>query len=351
MKLTAKQVPAFIKAPLAQGVGALVYGPDEGQVHEFAAQITKAVVEDPNDPFAVVELTDEHIKAEPTRLSDELNAMSMLGGKRLVRLQSGSDKSGKLLAEIYAANPNPEAFLLVVAGELPPRAHMRQFFEKAKQLQALACYRDEGYALDKLIQQSFAEAGLRAEQGVVPYLSANLGSDRRMTRAQLEKMVLYAGDSKSLSLEEAMMLVGNHAELTLDDLSTALADGQWREVERILHKQLREGTQPIQILRSLQRYFQRLHLLKATMKQAGASADAVIGDCKPKIFFKQVPVLRRQLQAWDMTALERAQRLLVDAERAAKETGSAADASLQQLVFDVLAVFHRQRRARSNTAA
>ncbi len=344
MKLAAKQIDGYVKNPLSQGRGVLIYGPDEGAVREYAADIAKAVVDDPKDPFSVTELDEGALKEEPTRLSDELNAMNMMGGQRLVRLSAGSDKAGRLIAEIFDASM-PEAFLLVVAGELTPRNALRATFEKHKQLHALACYRDEGYKLDAMIKQTLSQAGIRYQPAVMDYLAANLGSDRRVTRSELEKIVLYVGDAGELTLEDAMKLVGNNAELTLDDLAEALADGNWRTVERVLHKQLREGAQPIQVLRSWMRYFNRLHVLKTTQIQTKTSDEQVIKDYKPPIFFKQVPVLRRQLGLWRAPWLEQVLVMINEAERAAKRTGSAPDAVLQQTAFDILSLFHRSRRS------
>lgn len=345
MKLNSKQVPAFLKNPAHNCSGALVYGVDEGQVREYAQAIARAIVADVNDPFSVTELAEDQLKTEPVALHDALFAMNLMGGRRLVRLEASSETTGKFLSEIFSETVKPEAYLLVTARELQARSILRALFEKENTLAAIACYKDEGYQLDALIQQRFREADIRADRAVTDYLSANLGNDRRVTLNELDKMILYAGDTRSLSLEEAMELVGNSAELTLDDLCAAVADSDWRAVERILQKLMREAVQPIQVIRALQRYFQRLHLLVNMMRQQRMSADQVIGECKPKVFFKQVPVLRRQLASWQAGTLESVLELLTQAERGAKETGASTEAQLRHYVTRILAIGYKQRRA------
>jgi DNA polymerase-3 subunit delta len=314
-------------------------------VREYAQSIASVVVADPKDPFSSAELTEDMLKNEPTRLNDELYALSMMGGGRLVRLDGSGEATGKLLAEIYDAGSQPEAYLIVTAGELTPRSTLRALFEGHGKLAALPCYRDENVQIDGLIAQAFRSHGIRAEREVVQYLAANLGADRQVTRSEIEKIVLYCGEGAELTLAEAIDLVGNSAELTLDDLCNALADGNIRGVDRIMQKLVRENTQPIQILRALQRYFLRLHLAAAKMKQQGISADQVINDMKPKVFFKQVPILRRQLMTWSLTMLESALLMLTKAEQASKETGSSPEAQLQHYSTQILALLYKNRKS------
>lgn len=345
MKLTSKQIPAFIKAPTKECWGVLIYGPDEGQTREYARDIAKTVVADPQDPFSSVELSEESLKAEPTRLHDELFAMSMMGGDRLVRLAADGEAVGKLVSAVYADNTKPEAYLIVTAGELTPRSALRALFEGHAKLAALPCYKDAGYQIDALIAQTFRTHNIRAEREVTQYLAANLGSDRRVTLSELDKIALYCGDGAQLSLDEAIDLVGNSAELTLDDLCNALADGNIRGVERILQKLLRENTQPIQILRALQRYFLRLQLAASMMQQQRMTADQAIQQLKPKIFFKQVAILRRQLGLWKLPMLERVLVMLTRAEQASKATGSAPEAQLQHYCTQILSLLYKSRKA------
>lgn len=345
MKLTSKQIPAFLKAPTKDCWAVLIYGPDEGQVREYARDIAKISVKDPNDPFSAIEMSEDSLKQEPTRLHDELFALNMLGGERLVRLDASAESTGKLLTEIFDEKTKPEAYLIVTAGELTPRSSIRALFEKHDKLAALPCYKDEGYQLDNLINQKLREGNIRAEREAIQYLAANLGSDRRVTLSELDKIVLYCGEGGQLSLEEAIDLVGNSAELTMDDLCNALADGNIRAVDRVMQKLLRENTQPIQILRALQRYFQRLHVASITMQQQRKTADQVIQDMKPKVFFKQVPILRRQLGMWRPAMLEQVMLMLLRAEQASKETGSVPEAQLQHYSTQILALLYKSRKA------
>jgi DNA polymerase III delta subunit len=97
----------------------------------------------------------------------------------------------------------------------------------------------------------------------------------------------------------------------------AVADRNLAALEQSLSVVLREGTSPVTYLRALQRYFNRLYSIQSQVAQ-GMSADNVIANLKPKVFYKHVPILTRHVQQWSAEAVVKALRLLIAAELACK---------------------------------
>ena len=91
MKLDKAKLDRVLKSP--DSIGALLfYGPDEGLAHEYAGLAQKAVLGGAgDDPFRLAELTPDDLKGDGARLADELNAISMLGGRRVVRIAQASN--------------------------------------------------------------------------------------------------------------------------------------------------------------------------------------------------------------------------------------------------------------------
>lgn len=345
MKLTYKQVAGFLKAPLNNCVGVLLYGPDSGLVLEHAKTVRNSAVSDPKDPFSTAELTDSIIETNPAALADELFAFNMLGGKRLVSLRTEEESIPKIIEEIYMGDSLPEAYFLVTAGELGPRSSLRAFFEKHPKLAALPCYRDESIQIDGLIMTAFKSANIKANREVVDYLADHLGNDRGITRQELQKILLYVGDTGALSLEEAEALIGNFAERTMDDFCTALADGLAADTDAVMQKILQENVQPVVVLRSINRYFQKLHNLHAQMQAGGVSIDQVIENLKPKVFYKQLPILKRHVLTWKPVRIEKALAIVLKAEQATKESGNVAEIQLQQAILALLSLASVAKRS------
>ena len=92
MKLTYRDVDAQVKKLSSHYLAVLVYGPDEGLVRERSIKIAKQVVEDLQDPFLVANIDADKLKSEPGLLSDEVAAISMMGGRRVIRIEGANEK-------------------------------------------------------------------------------------------------------------------------------------------------------------------------------------------------------------------------------------------------------------------
>lgn len=323
MKLTGAKAEGFLKAPDAAIRVVLVFGPDSGLVRERVTRLIKGVVADPNDPFRVAELTPAILKDDPARLADEAAAMALTGGRRVVVVRDAGDSVASLF-QGFLTNPMGDALVVVEAGELGPRSSLRKLMEGADNGAALASYADEGGSLSHVIQEELRAASLTAESDALAFLMDHLGGDRRLTRAELQKLTLYMGGPGRVRLEDAVACIGDTASLSMDDLSLATADGDHATAQRVLDRLFREGTHAVAVLRALSRHFQRLHYAAGLMAQ-GKSADQAMAALKPPVIFKAADRFRRQLGRWPADRAGRALEVLIETEADCKTTGMPAE--------------------------
>ncbi len=323
MKLSGNRTESFLKAPDAAARVILVYGPDAGLVKERIARLTKGVCPDVDDPFRIADLTTAGLKDDPARLSDEAAAIAMTGGRRVGRLHDAADGITQILHG-FLDNPTGDALVLLEAGELSPRSTLRKLVEAASNAVALPCYADEGGSLEAVIHESLRAQGLTAEPDAVAWLAEHLGGDRLLTRSELEKLALYMGGSGRVRLEDAAACIGDTAALSLDDLTTACAEGDHAAAQHSLERLYREGTSPIAVLRSLQRHFLRLHLAAGAMSH-GKTPDQALAVLRPPPHFRLAEHLRSQLIRWPAERLSLALDLLLNAEIDCKSTGMPAE--------------------------
>jgi len=316
MKLAAKQIESFIARPDAAVLGVLLYGPDLGLARERAGRLKKWALAGNDDPFAYSEFEEPKLLEDPARLSDELGAISLMGGRRCLMIRSASDKLTKIIESALSAFHH-DMFVIVVADDLNARSSLRALFEKEPMLAALPCYKDEARDVSELVRSSLASAGIRVDREVVEHLAGQLGNDRFVTRQELEKIITYVGDSGALSLEEARLLTDYNRDTELDEVVNALADRNLAQMDKALSNLLREGATPIAYLRALQRYFNRLYVMRARV-ESGDSVEMVIDSARPPIFFRQKPIMSRHLNSWNTASIARALALLVEAELAVK---------------------------------
>tara|TARA_R110000868_G_scaffold7354_16_gene40090 strand:+ start:1495 stop:2523 length:1029 start_codon:yes stop_codon:yes gene_type:complete len=335
MKVPPARAEAFAAAPPDDIRAILIYGPDLGLVRERAESAARAVAGSLTDPFNIVEFTPAALKDEPSRLTDEACAMSMMGGRRVVRLRDATDAVAGAAADAIAAEGG--ALMIVEAGDLNPRSKLRALFEKSDGTAAIACYMDEGAGLDDLVRKSLADAGLQAGRDVVTWIAGNLGSDRMVSRMELEKLTLYAAGQSEITLEDAQAVIGDAAAVTLDDVVYASTGGNLKGLTVALARARFEGVAAIAILRAASRHLSRIEEAVSAMA-AGASPDTAMKGLRPPVFFKQQNSFRSQIQRWRPQTLSRARAELIQAEIDCKSTGMPDDAVCERALMRLAAM-------------
>lgn len=339
-KANRHQIRSALKA-LDPGMrGVLLFGPDEGLVRERAEIFARQVVEDPSDPFRVARLTPETIKAEPSQLADEMAAISMLGGRRLVRLEGAQD--GQTDAVAAATAIDGDTLLVATAGELPPRSKLRKLFEQSKHLLAIGCYPEEGRDLAAFLRETLEEAGLRASADALDYLAGSLGGDRQVMRRELEKLILYkgGGGDRTVTLEDARDCVGDSAARSLAEIAEAVTGGRTGRLDRLLDAAFATGESPVAVLRVVSRRLQQLHLLRGYMA-GGQTAAKAAERLTPRLFFKERDGVLRDAEAWSAPRLSAALARLQDAEADCKSTGMPAEAICARTCLQLAAARRR----------
>lgn len=334
MKLTWKDIEPFVKKPDAKARAILIYGPDDGLVKERSAAIGKSVVEDLNDPFNVAVLSADGLSDDPARLNDEANAMSMMGGSRLIRIEDSTDKLTVLLKD-YLADPSRDNLVVLEAGELGPRSSLRALFEKSPNAAAVPCYVDDEKGVGNLIRQTLSAGGYSIQADASAWLAQNIAGDRLRVRAEIDKLMIYMGDvSKTVKLEDAMAACGEAGDQSMDDLLYAIGAGRTEAALKAYTKLLGEGVAMISILRSLQGHFRKLHYIKSLMND-GAGADEAMKKLQPPIFFKNIEPFKAQLRKWGDDRLLSILGRLNQVEAQSKQTGTPVETLGSQVILSL----------------
>ncbi len=334
MKLTWKQIEPFVKNPDPAARVILIYGPDSGLMRERASVIGKTMVEDLNDPFNAVTLSTAILGDDPARLSDEANAMSMMGGRRLIRVEDASDKLTTLIAD-YLAEPNDNALIILEAGDLGPRSSLRKLCEKEPNAAALPCYIEDERGVAQIIRTTVQEASKSIDNDAVQFLAANIAGDRGRVRSELSKLLLYKGaEAGAITLEDARAACGEAGDQNLDDLIYNAAGNNPENALRIYNRMMEEDVPFIVILRSLQNHFRRLHLVKTLIEQ-GQNADQAMKALQPPVFFKQADAFRAQAGRWSSKNALGVLSRLMEVEAACKQTGAPTETLCAQAVLGI----------------
>lgn len=338
MKIQPRQIDGFLKKPDAAARAILIYGPDEGLARERLAILGKSVVADLNDPFNVAQLTGDMLEADKARLSDEANAMSMMGGARLIRIDGAADALTTLLKD-YLKDPSPHNLVVLHGTDLGTRSSLRKLFETAPNAAAIPCYAASQGDIASLVRQELQAAGFGIDSDAAQWLSQQLTGDRGLARNEIEKLSLYLANEApgtKASLADVQACCGQGGALSLDDLIYATGGGNPDMALRSFRQLMDEGMPPVVIHRSLQNHFRRLHLTRSMM-EGGRSMGEAMESLNPKVFFKWETPFREQVGKWSMARLEMVLARLAQLEADCKKTGVPDETLTAQAILSLAA--------------
>jgi len=335
MKLSANQLSGFLQNPPPSVRVILIYGPDTGLVSERAEQLAARLVRDKSDPFCVSSLTGASVNEDPARLYDEAAAMTLGGGRRLIRVQHALDGNAASVAKLIADPPNCDSVIVIEAGDLEKKSKLRAACDTDSPLcAAVPCYLEDAAGRQRTIAAMLDAEKLAASRDVIRLLADILPPDRLALRSEMDKLALYAMGQKEVTLDDVRAIITDAGGAEIDDLVQAAASGDPRRAATLLDHLLAEQTSPIALLRGMQRHLMRLQLARAHMAN-GAGAGEALKKLSPPVFWKVAEAMTKQLGRWPLERLELRLAQLAEAEAACKRTGTPDTALVSQLFLSM----------------
>ena len=284
----------------------LIYGPDRGLVSERAAALAAVSGVDLNDAFSVVKLDAGEIGGQPGRLIDEMNAIGLFGGDRLVWIRNaGSEKGVSDALDILAKMPAGPSTLIIEAGDLKKGAALRKAAESSAAAVAIACYADDGRALQALIDQELASEGLRISSTARARLMETIGGDRLASRNEVRKLALYCRGKEMIEEQDVEEIVGDASAISTDDAIDAILKGDKEGFLHAIQKIVSSKTPVFLVLQGCLRQFQLLELMRAEMDEKRAPAGQAMATLGRHLHFRRKPIVENALKTWTSPAIRR----------------------------------------------
>lgn len=310
-ELKAGEVDRFLRSPDKAKVLYLVYGPDRGLVSERAEILARSTGVDLADSFSTIKLDANELAGDPVKLIDETYTVGMFGGDRLIWIRNtGNQKDVAANIETILKDPPEGVKLIVEAGDLKKGTGLRATVEKSATGITLPCYSDNAGALNSLIDATFSETGQRLSLDARRYIQEHIGGDRRASRGELEKLVLYAHGEEEITLDMARACIGDASATSFDDVVDAVITGKLDEFDEAMQAFISAGSNPQPLLAAAIRQFHQLDLLRADMDKGGQSASAVVASAKPPVFFARRKTVELALSRWSGQGIRHALRRL-----------------------------------------
>lgn len=331
--IKAYQAANFLKTADPNISAILFYGTDVGMISEYAkdAASNYAGLEDP--PGEIIRILDRDLDENPDRLAVECQTLPMFGGRKVIRTETGKRINTTTLKALLEPD-KPEAILIVEAGNLKPTDALRKAFEKLPYAAAVACFPDDARDLTSLIEETLGRFKLTAHPEVIEALKTRLGADRTLSRAELEKLALYCSGRREVILEDVEAIVDDAAELALDRVINAAADGDRKRASFEFARATQSGVNPQMIILAIQRHFDRLHRLRTAVDQGRSQEDA-LRALRPPLHFKMKDRVKNQTRAWSAKQLTIALGTIAKAAKSARRNTPLETVIAERLLLNL----------------
>lgn len=326
------QVESYCKNPNLDIKAVLVYGANEGLVHEYAGRFAKTVVADIKDPFAVVNLDWGEIKRDIGQLVGEYNAQSLMAGRRVIWLKDGDNDLTKAIQSFIEESKSNNLLVVQGGSGLNSRSSLVNYFNNEKFLASVACYEDREIDIATSVKQKLAEQQMTYTREAFELLCSRMSNDRMSNINEIEKLVTYAGVSRHFEIDDVRKVVFDASVSLVDDLCFYVFSGQKFKSLRAVKNLLNEGVEEIQIIRSMARHVNMLLEGKSLTEGGITSTDAIKKVLSKRLFYRY-DMGAMQISGWSKDKLFDAQELLYKAERDCKTTNFPTIEILNYLVL------------------
>ncbi len=318
----------FLARPPGDVRVVVIWGRDRGGVRERADGLAKKVCDNPDDPFDAALLTEADVDADGARLADELCAISMLGGRRLVRLRltgekPAVDRAAAEAVKVHAEGGyNPDAFFLIEAGALERGSALRKAAEGLKAgAVSIPVYEDEVGDVARFVREALAVDRVGLTPEALDVFVNRLPKERGVARQEIERLVLYLGPGSGVTAGPGDLTdyLGVEPEASLFDAAADAFSGRAAQAHSALRRARAEGEDGPAAVRAISAHLNRL---RRALILVGAGASPAEAAKSSGVFWKQEREFTRQLRSWSLDALDRLQGEVSDADRACKSSGS-----------------------------
>jgi DNA polymerase III subunit delta len=305
----------------------LIYGDDEGLVAERAEKFARAVTGTDGDHLR---LDPAVLSENPGRIADEAHAIPMFGGKRAISIRIAGNRSLEKALEEILDNPPVDSWVIVIAGELRKSSPLRKLGETHARAWAIPCYADSDRDLDKIIDEETRNAALTIAADARTALKGLIGSDRLISRSEVQKLCLYAADKGAITLDDVRAVVGEASAFAVDETIDALAEGNAAALDRGYRRLISSGTPGVVIAGAALRHFNFLQKARARM-DSGEQPESLVRRAVPPIYpFSRQNSVAKQIERWSAARVERALNGLDQAMLDSRLHGNLSDEVIGQ---------------------
>jgi DNA polymerase III subunit delta len=281
----------------------LFYGENLGLKNDFKKLIKFNAPEN-----RILNFNQEEIIKNQERFMSEISNLSLFEKKKIYFINNCNDKILEFIKENEKVVNNKLIYLF--SNILDKRSKLRNHFEKLKNIAIIPCYTDNEIAIKKIILNKLKGfKGLSTEN--VNLIIDNCNFDRVKLNNELSK-IKTCFENKNIEKDLLESLLNDKINDDFNFLKDEALSGNKIKTNKLLSDTIIDPDKNVYYLAIIN---QSLKKLNDTSKMAEQiSIDEAINVIKPPIFWKEKPILKRQLLKWNSKKIKKVQEATYNLE-------------------------------------
>ena len=274
----------------------LVYGENEGLKREVIQNLQK------NFNGNIDNYDEAQILVDKELFYEKIFNQSLFEKEKIVIVNRCSEKIYDIIENILEKKISHTKIILN-ANLLEKKSKLRNLFEKNKELVIVPTYKDASVGLLEIARKFFYNYKISVSQEAINLLVNRCNGDRGHLKSELDKVLIYMHGKKNINLEEIYKLTNLSENFSINELVDNSLSKNYQKISEIINESNYKLEDGMIILRTfLQRAKRLLNIYEK--QDNNINFDSLINDYKPPIFWKDKPVVKKQLENWSKSKIK-----------------------------------------------
>ena len=306
----------------------LVYGENQGLKKEIIDTIKF------KDSGKEIKYEETQILANKLFFFNEIKNRSLFDENKIYLIERCTEKISDIVFEVI--NSKIDDLIIINCGNLEKKSKLRNFVEKSENAAIIPTYKDNSQSLVNIAKSFFTEKKIDISYETINLLVNRCNGDRGNLKQELKKISNYIIDKKIISLKEISILTNLSENYSASELVDATLSKNLKKTQEILDENNYSQEDTFLVLRVfLHKSKKILNLIENIDKET--NIEKVIADYKPPIFWKDKPIIKKQLQLWSFKTINELIYKLNDIEIKVKKNNTTSLILMKNFIYEVAA--------------
>ena len=274
----------------------LIYGENEGLKNEIINLLRK------NFEGNIENYDETQIISDNELFFNKLFNKSLFDNKKIIIVNRCSEKIHVIIEDIIEKKIS-DIKIILNANILDKKSKLRNLFEKSDKLIIVPTYKDTSITLADIAKKFFNNYKISISSETINLLVSRCNGDRGHLKSELDKILIYMHDKKNINLEEIHKLTNLAENFSINELVDTSLLKNSQKTSEIINESNYKSEDGILILRTFLQKTKRLLNLYEKQNEH-VNFDTLINDHRPPIFWKDKPIVKRQLENWSKSKIK-----------------------------------------------